>query len=94
MNDHVYKVVELVGSSAVGTDDAVRNAIARASETLRRITWFEVVETRGHVEDGAVGHFQVTLKVGFTLEDAGTQEQAAAAAQAAVNAAANEPALE
>jgi flavin-binding protein dodecin len=68
MSNHVYKVVELVGSSEIGTDDAIRNAVARAAETIRRIDWFEVVETRGHVVDGAVGHFQVTLKLGFTLE--------------------------
>jgi len=68
MSDHVYKLVELVGSSTVGTDDAIRNAIATAAKTLRRIDWFEVVETRGHVADGKVAHFQVTLKVGFRLE--------------------------
>jgi flavin-binding protein dodecin len=68
MSDHVYKIVELVGSSSVGTDDAIRQAIARAADTLRRIDWFEVVETRGHVVDGRVAHFQVTLKVGFRLE--------------------------
>jgi len=68
MSNHVYKVVELVGSSETGIDDAIRNAIARAAETIRRIDWFEVVETRGHVVNGTVGHFQVTLKLGFTLE--------------------------
>jgi len=68
MSNHVYKLVELVGSSTVGTDDAIRNAIATAAKTLRRIDWFEVVETRGHVADGKVAHFQVTLKVGFRLE--------------------------
>jgi len=68
MADHVYKLVELVGSSGVSTDDAIRNAIATASKTLRHIDWFEVTETRGHVADGKVGHFQVTLKVGFRLE--------------------------
>jgi dodecin len=68
MSDHVYKLVELVGSSTVGTDDAIRNAISTAAKTLRRIDWFEVVETRGHVTDGKVAHFQVTLKVGFRLE--------------------------
>jgi flavin-binding protein dodecin len=69
MSDHVYKLVELVGSSTASTDDAIRNAIAIAAETLRHIEWFEVVETRGHVADGKVAHFQVTLKVGFRLED-------------------------
>ena len=68
MSNHVYKLVELVGSSTVGTDDAIRNAITTAAKTLRRIDWFEVVETRGHVADGKVAHFQVTLKVGFRLE--------------------------
>ena len=68
MSDHVYKLVELVGSSATGTDDATRNAIETASKTLRHIDWFQVVETRGHVADGKVAHFQVTLKVGFRLE--------------------------
>lgn len=69
MSDHVYKVVELVGSSTTSSDDAIRNAIETAAKTLRRIDWFEVVETRGHVADGKVGHFQVTLKLGFRLED-------------------------
>jgi dodecin len=69
MSEHVYRVVEIVGSSPEGVDAAIRNAIARASKTLRDIDWFEVVSVRGHVEDGAVGHFQVTLKVGFRLEE-------------------------
>ena len=69
MSDHVYKHVELTGSSKVGIEDAVGNAIARASKTLRNIQWFEVVETRGHVVDGKVAHWQVTIKAGFTLED-------------------------
>ncbi|MBL8350819.1 MAG: dodecin domain-containing protein [Burkholderiaceae bacterium] len=68
MSSHVYKMLELVGSSTVGTDDAIRNAIATASKTLRHIDWFEVLETRGHIADGKVAHFQVTLKVGFRLE--------------------------
>jgi dodecin len=68
MSNHVYKLVEIVGTSPSGTDDAIRNAIATAAKTLRRIDWFEVVETRGHVADGQVAHFQVTLKVGFRLE--------------------------
>ncbi len=68
MSDHVYKVVEIVGSSTVSSDDAIRQAIAAAAKTLRHIDWFEVTETRGHVVDGQVGHFQVTLKVGFRLE--------------------------
>ncbi|WP_372719821.1 dodecin [Immundisolibacter sp.] len=68
MTNHTYKIVEIVGSSPNGTDDAIRNAIAEASKTLRHLDWFEVVETRGHLADGKVGHFQVHLKVGFRLE--------------------------
>ena len=66
---HVYKTVELVGSSTKGVEDAVRRAIARASETVRNLRWFEVTETRGHIEGGEVAHWQVTLKIGFTLDD-------------------------
>jgi len=69
MQEHVYKVVELVGSSAVSIEDAIQTAITRANSTLRNLRWFEVVETRGQVENGAVLHYQVTLKVGFTMED-------------------------
>ena len=69
MADHVYKIMELVGSSDQGIEDAIRTAIGRAAETIRHIRWFEVVETRGHVAEGKVMHFQVTLKVGFTLDD-------------------------
>lgn len=69
MADRVYKLIELVGSSRSGTDDAIRNAIETAGKSVRHIDWFEVVETRGHVQDGKVAHWQVTLKVGFTLED-------------------------
>lgn len=68
MSDQVYKLVEVVGSSNAGTDQAIRSAIETAAKTLRHIDWFEVVETRGHVVDGKVAHFQVTLKVGFRLE--------------------------
>ncbi|MET9200795.1 dodecin [Gordonia sp. NPDC003585] len=67
MGDHVYKVVEIVGSSTSSTDDAIRSAISRAAETLDHLDWFEVTETRGHIADGQVAHFQVTLKVGFKL---------------------------
>ena len=70
MSNHVYKTVELVGSSATGSDDAVRNAIARAGTTVRNLRWFEVIETRGHIENEKIAHWQVTIKVGFTLEDA------------------------
>jgi len=68
MADHIYKVVEIVGSSSKGTDDAVQNAIARASKTLKNLDWFEVAETRGHLKDGKIAHYQVTLKIGFRLE--------------------------
>lgn len=68
MNSHTYKVVEIVGSSPNGTDDAIRNAIAEAGKTLRHLDWFEVVQTRGHLVDGKVGHFQVVLKVGFRID--------------------------
>ena len=68
MADHVYKLVEVVGSSATSTDDAIRRAIETAAVTLRHIDWFEVTETRGHVVDGKVAHFQVTVKVGFRIE--------------------------
>lgn len=67
MAAHTYKVIEIVGSSETSIDDAIRSAVAKASETLREIGWFEVVQTRGHVVDGKVEHFQVTLKLGFTL---------------------------
>jgi len=66
---HIYKSVELIGSSTVGTDDAVAQAIARAAKTLRNLRWFEVVETRGHIEDGRVAHWQVTVKVSFTIDE-------------------------
>ncbi len=66
---HIYKIVELVGSSTTGTDDAVRAAIARAGKTVHNMRWFEVVETRGHIEDGQIAHWQVTVKIGFTLDE-------------------------
>ena len=68
MHDHVYKILELVGSSEKSIEDAIQNAITRASKTIRFMKWFEVVQTRGHIEDGSVRHYQVTLRVGFTLE--------------------------
>jgi flavin-binding protein dodecin len=68
MSDHVYKSIELTGSSTEGVSQAIDRAIAKASETVRGIDWFEVTEIRGHVEDGAVAHYQVTLKLGFRLE--------------------------
>ena len=68
MNDHVYKSLELTGSSTVGIEDAVSTAIAKAHASVRNIQWFTVTETRGHVVDGKVAHWQVTIKVGFTLD--------------------------
>ena len=68
MSEHVYKLLELTGSSPVGIEEAVQAAIAKADETVRNIHWFQVTETRGHVVDGKVAHWQVTLKIGFTLE--------------------------
>ena len=68
MAEHVYKLLELTGSSSVGIEDAVKGAIAKAHATVRNIQWFEVTQTRGHVADGRVAHWQVTLKIGFTLE--------------------------
>jgi dodecin len=68
VSEHVYKVIELTGSSSVGSDDAVQKAIAKAAQTVRNMRWFEVVETRGHIEDGRIAHWQVTVKVGFTLD--------------------------
>ena len=68
MGNHVYKTLELVGSSATGSDDAIQRAIETAAKTVRHIDWFEVIQTRGHVVDGKVAHFQVTLKVGFRSE--------------------------
>jgi flavin-binding protein dodecin len=68
MSHHVYKTIELTGSSTSGIEDAVNTAIAKAGETVRNMQWFEVIETRGHIHEGKVAHWQVTLKVGFTLE--------------------------
>ena len=69
MSDHIYKIVQLVGSSPSSVEDAIQNAIARASKSLKHLRWFEVLETRGQIEGGKVSHYQVTLKVGFTLDD-------------------------
>lgn len=68
-NRHIYKIVELAGSSPDSIDDAIRAAIAKAGKSIRNLRWFEVLQTRGHVEDGEVSHFQVVIKAGFTLED-------------------------
>jgi flavin-binding protein dodecin len=69
MSDHTYKITEIVGSSPESIDAAIRSGVARASTTLRNLDWFEVTEIRGHLQDGAVGHFQVSMKVGFRLDD-------------------------
>ncbi|MGH7128008.1 MAG: dodecin [Planctomycetaceae bacterium] len=68
-DEHVYKLIELTGSSATTMEDAVNNALARASQTVRNMRWFEVVETRGDVQNGRAAHWQVTIKVGFTLDE-------------------------
>ncbi len=68
MSDHVYKKIELVGSSPKGFEDAVTNALARAQKTIRNMRWFEVTETRGYIDNGKVDHWQVTLNIGFTLD--------------------------
>ena len=68
MTDHVYKKLELVGSSTVSIDDAIKTAISRSGESVKNLRWFEVEQIRGEVADGAVAHFQVTVKVGFTFE--------------------------
>jgi hypothetical protein len=70
MQDHVYKILELVGSSDKNIEDAIQNAVSRAKTTIRDMRWFEVVQTRGRIENGSVHHYQVVLKVGFTLESA------------------------
>ena len=70
MTEHVYKVEEIVGSSENGIEDAIESAISRAGKTIRNLAWFEVSEIRGHIEDGEVAHYQVKLKVGFTLDEA------------------------
>jgi flavin-binding protein dodecin len=68
MSSHTYKLIELVGSSASGSDDAIRNALSKAGESVKHMDWFQVIETRGHILDGKVSHFQVVLKVGFRIE--------------------------
>lgn len=69
MSDHVYKHIELTGSSKTSVEDAIKNAISRASKTLHGMQWFEVTDTRGHLENGKIAYWQVTLKVGFTLDE-------------------------
>jgi len=69
MSDHVYKHIELTGSSATSIEDAVNNAVERANSSVRNMRWMQVLETRGHIEKGKVSHWQVTIKIGFTLEE-------------------------
>ena len=69
MDDHVYRIIEVAGSSATSIEEAIQNGIARAGKNLKHLRWFEVIEMRGHLENGRVSHYQVTLKVGFTIED-------------------------
>jgi dodecin len=69
MSEHTYKLIELVGSSPVSSDEAIKNAITKAAATVKHMSWFELVETRGHIVDGKIAHYQVTIKVGFRIED-------------------------
>ena len=69
MENHVYKVIEIVGSSETSIEEAISSAVAQASKTVRNMDWFEVIQTRGHIKNGKIGHYQVTLKIGFTLEN-------------------------
>ncbi len=69
MSEHIYKKIELVGSSPESIEQAVSNAVAKAGKTVHNMRWLEVVETRGHIEDGKVAHWQVTVKIGFTLDE-------------------------
>ena len=69
LSDHIYKIMELTGSSSTSMQSAIENAVARASKTVRDMRWFEVIETRGHIEQGTIKHWQVTIKVGFTLNE-------------------------
>ncbi|MGX2042026.1 dodecin [Methylocaldum sp. MU1018] len=69
MTDRVYKLVEIVGTSPRGTDEAIRNAIEKASKTIKNLDWFQVVETRGQIADGKIAHYQVVLKIGFRIEE-------------------------
>mgnify|MGYP001947578629 FL=1 len=69
MGDHVYKTIELTGSSEKSVEEAIQNAVARSAKTMRNLRWFEVIDVRGHIENGRVAHWQVTIKLGFTLEE-------------------------
>jgi dodecin len=68
-DEHVYRVIEITGSSPNGIEDAIQAAVGRASKTLRHLRWFEVIQTRGHLDEGKIQHYQVTLKIGFTIDD-------------------------
>ncbi|HEX3861223.1 MAG TPA: dodecin [Stellaceae bacterium] len=70
MEDHVYKIIEITGSSQKSVEDAIQIAVTRAGRSLKNLRWFEVLQTRGHIEDGKVQHYQVVLKIGFTVDDA------------------------
>lgn len=69
MEDHVYRVIEIAGSSQTSIEDAIQTAVGRASRTLRNLRWFQVIDTRGHLENGKISHYQVTLKIGFTIDE-------------------------
>lgn len=69
MSAHVYKLIEIVGSSPISTDDAIKNAVNKAAQTVKHMDWFEVAGTRGHIVDGKIAHYQVTIKIGFRIED-------------------------
>jgi dodecin len=69
LSDHIYKIIQLAGSSTSSIEDAIQNAVSRASKNLKNLRWFEVLETRGQIQGGKVSHYQVTIKVGFTLDD-------------------------
>lgn len=69
MSDHIYKIIELTGTSEISVENAVENAIARAAKTIHDMRWFEVIETRGQIEQGKIQHWQVTIKIGFTLKE-------------------------
>ncbi len=69
MSDHIYKHIEITGSSDVGSDEAINNAIVKAGKTVKHMDWFEVIDTRGYIDDGAIKHWQVTIKIGFRLDD-------------------------
>lgn len=75
MSDHTYRVTEIVGTSPDGVDQAIRNAVSRASQTLRNLDWFEVTQVRGYLDNGRVKHYQVGLKVGFRLEESGERAE-------------------